>query len=58
MFGDGEIDFPPVIAALAEIGYAGLLNVELTRHRHEGLAAARRAYDYLTPLLDNSAADA
>ena len=25
MFGEGEIDFPPVIAALAEIGYDGLL---------------------------------
>ena len=36
MFGEGEIDFPPVIAALAEIGYAGLLSVELSRHSHEG----------------------
>lgn len=58
MFGDGEIDFPPVIATLAEIGYAGLINVELTRHRHLGIAAARRAYDYLAPQLDKSAVDA
>src|SRR6185503_12427695 len=35
MFGEGEIDFPPVIAALSEIGYDGLLSVELSRHSHE-----------------------
>ena len=51
MFGDGEIDFPPVIAALAEIGYDGLLSVELSRHSHEGPEAARRAYNYLRPLI-------
>ena len=47
MFGEGEIDFPPVIAALREIGYAGLLNVELSRHSHVGPAAARQAFDFL-----------
>ena len=29
MFGEGEIDFAPVIAVLAEVGYAGGLHVEL-----------------------------
>jgi sugar phosphate isomerase/epimerase len=52
MFGEGEIDFPPLIAALAKIGYAGLLGVELSRHSHEGPMAARRAYNYLNPLVD------
>jgi sugar phosphate isomerase/epimerase len=51
MFGEGEIDFPPVIAALAEIGYDGMLSVELSRHSHEGPEAARRAYNYLRPLI-------
>lgn len=51
MFGAGEIDFPPVLAALAEVGYAGLVNVELTRHAHMGAAAAKQAYDFLHPLL-------
>lgn len=51
MFGQGEIDFPPVIAALAEIRYDGLLSVELSRHSHEGPLAARRAYDFLHPLM-------
>ncbi|HEX5471392.1 MAG TPA: sugar phosphate isomerase/epimerase family protein [Lacipirellulaceae bacterium] len=55
MFGDGEIDFPPVIAALAEIEYDGLLSVELSRHSHIGPEAARRAYNYLRPLLGSAA---
>jgi L-ribulose-5-phosphate 3-epimerase len=50
MFGQGEIDFPPVIAALEEIGYDGLLSVELSRHSHEGPNAAQKAYDLLRPL--------
>jgi L-ribulose-5-phosphate 3-epimerase len=54
MFGEGVIDFPPVIAALAEIRYHGLLSVELSRHSHEGPSAARRAYDFLRPLLDSA----
>ncbi len=51
MFGEGEIDFPPVIAALAQIRYDGLLSVELSRHSHEGPIAAQRAYDFLQPIL-------
>jgi sugar phosphate isomerase/epimerase len=54
MFGDGEIDFRPVIAALAEIGYDGLLSVELSRHSHEGPAAARCAYDFLWPIINST----
>jgi L-ribulose-5-phosphate 3-epimerase len=52
MFGEGQIDFPPVIAALAKIGYAGMVGVELSRHSHEGPQAARRAYNFLWPLID------
>jgi sugar phosphate isomerase/epimerase len=52
MFGEGEIDFPPVIAALAQIRYDGLVSVELSRHSHEGPQAARRAYNYLRPLVE------
>lgn len=51
MFGEGEIDFPPVIAALAEIRYDGLLSVELSRHSHEGPSAAEKAYNFLRPLV-------
>ena len=51
MFGKGEIDFRPVIAALAEIGYDGLVSVELSRHSHEGPSAAQQAFDFLQPLV-------
>jgi L-ribulose-5-phosphate 3-epimerase len=51
MFGEGEIDFPPVIEALQKIGYSGLINVELSRHAHMGPQAARQAYNFLRPLL-------
>ena len=51
MFGEGEIDFPPVLAALAEVGYAGGIHVELSRHSHMAPEAARRAFDFLSPLL-------
>jgi len=49
MFGDGEIDFGPVIAAFQEIGYDGGLHVELSRHSHLGPVAARQAYGFLHP---------
>lgn len=51
MFGEGEIDFPPVIAALAESGYQGGLHVELSRHSHVGPAAAQHAYAFLDSLI-------
>lgn len=50
-FGEGEIDFPPVIAALAAVGYNGGLHVELSRHSHMAPTAARQAIEFLRPLL-------
>jgi sugar phosphate isomerase/epimerase len=52
MFGAGEIDFPPVIAALEEIHFSGIIGVELSRHAHLGPDAARQAYNFLRPLCD------
>ncbi|CAM5333226.1 sugar phosphate isomerase/epimerase family protein [Streptomyces atroolivaceus] len=46
-FGDGEIDFPPVLEALASSGYAGLTVVELPRHSHAGPELARTSIDFL-----------
>ncbi|MEX0716777.1 MAG: sugar phosphate isomerase/epimerase family protein [Planctomycetaceae bacterium] len=51
MFGEGTIDFPPVLAALAEIGYEGGVHVELSRHGHLAPEAARRAFAFLGELL-------
>jgi sugar phosphate isomerase/epimerase len=47
MFSEGEIDFPPILQRLAEIGYAGGLHVELNRHGRDAVEAARRAREHL-----------
>jgi L-ribulose-5-phosphate 3-epimerase len=47
MFGDGDVDFASVFNALAEIDYAGPVHVELSRHSHDAVAAARRSFDFL-----------
>jgi sugar phosphate isomerase/epimerase len=46
-FGQGEIDFPPVLAALSEAGYAGLISVELPRHSHTAPDVAERSLAFL-----------
>ena len=47
MFGEGEIDFPPVLRALREVGYAGGVHVELSRHSHDAVETARKALAFL-----------
>jgi sugar phosphate isomerase/epimerase len=51
MFGEGTMDFPPMIRALDDLGYRGGLNVELSRHSHMAVEAVTRARDFLRPLL-------
>ncbi len=51
MFGQGEINFPPVMAALKAANYRGGIHVELSRHSHEGPTAARQALEFLRPLV-------
>ncbi|MFG3659477.1 sugar phosphate isomerase/epimerase family protein [Streptomyces sp. NPDC047706] len=46
-FGEGEIDFPPVLAALAATGYQGLTVVELPRHSHAGPHHAELSLPFL-----------
>jgi L-ribulose-5-phosphate 3-epimerase len=46
-FGTGEIDFPPVLRALDEVGYRGLVAVELPRHSHAAPDVAARSLDFL-----------
>lgn len=46
-FGEGEIDFPPVLAALRDSGYRGLVSVELPRHSHAGPELAERSIAFL-----------
>jgi L-ribulose-5-phosphate 3-epimerase len=47
MFGEGEIDFPPILQTLKEIGYEGGVHVELSRHGHDAVDTARRAIEFL-----------
>ena len=52
MFGQGEIDFPPVIRALVDVGYQGGVFVELSCHSREAPSAARQAMEFLRAILD------
>ncbi|MDT0265708.1 sugar phosphate isomerase/epimerase family protein [Streptomyces sp. DSM 44915] len=53
-FGAGEIDFPPVLAALAATGYAGLVSVELPRHSHAGPQLAAESIEFLRKALTDA----
>lgn len=46
-FGTGEIDFPPVLAALTAAGYRGLVAVELPRHSHAAPVVAAQSIEFL-----------
>jgi L-ribulose-5-phosphate 3-epimerase len=47
MFGEGEVDFADVMAALHEAGYRRGVYVELSRHSHDAVEAARKAMAFL-----------
>lgn len=51
MFGEGTMNFKPIIDALCEIGYEHGIHVELSRHSHMGVDAARSAIGFLRPLV-------
>lgn len=51
LLGTGEVDFGPVIAALAEAGYTGGLHVELPRQSHRWFDTARESAEFLHRLL-------
>jgi sugar phosphate isomerase/epimerase len=47
MFGEGEIDFGPVLKTLEDITYTGAVHVELSRHSHDAVETARKALAFL-----------
>lgn len=51
-FGQGTIDFPPVLRTLSQLNYRGGLNVELSRHSHMAPEVLRESFDFLRKLLD------
>ena len=54
LFGEGTMDFPPILAALAEIGYQRGVHVELSRHSHMAPEAVRRSREFLVPIWNDS----
>lgn len=46
--GEGELDFGAIMAALREAAYAGVASVELSRHSHAAVDAARTARERLS----------
>jgi len=54
MFGEGTIDFPPIFAALREIGYDRGLHVELSRQSHMAAEAVAMAASFLRTQLAGS----
>jgi sugar phosphate isomerase/epimerase len=50
-FGDGTIDFPPVIATLKSLDYRGGLNVELSRHSHMAPEVLRESFEFLSGMI-------
>lgn len=51
MFGEGEMEFPPIISALGRANYRGGVHIELSRHSHEAPTAALKAFQFLSPLV-------
>ncbi|MCZ6690013.1 MAG: sugar phosphate isomerase/epimerase [Planctomycetota bacterium] len=49
-FGEGDIDFPPILDALRQIRYAGLVSVELSRNSHDAPLQARKSIEFLRSL--------
>ena len=41
------MEFAPIMRALNEIGYAGGVHVELSRHSHDAVNTARQALAFL-----------
>jgi len=50
MFGEGEMDFPAIFTALREIKYGDGVYVELSRHGHDAVNAAKQSFDFLSRL--------
>ena len=44
--GEGDLDLVAVVSALREIDYRGPANLELSRHGHMAVEAARRAIEF------------
>ena len=48
MFGEGEMRFAPIFSAFREVEYDGPVHVELSRHSHNAVEVARKAFEFLS----------
>jgi sugar phosphate isomerase/epimerase len=55
MFGEGELDFADVMRALRDTGYKRGVYVELSRHSHDAVEAARESIAFLKAVPRESA---
>ncbi|MEZ6048856.1 MAG: sugar phosphate isomerase/epimerase family protein [Planctomycetaceae bacterium] len=46
-FGEGEIDFVPVLKTLDDVGFTGGLNIELSRHSHMAPEVVTESFEFL-----------
>jgi sugar phosphate isomerase/epimerase len=53
-FGAGEIDYVPIVRALDETGYDGMVAVELSRDSHRAVDAARESIAYLRGVISSA----
>ncbi len=53
-FGTGEIDYAPIVRALDETGYDGMVAVELSRDSHRAVDAARESIAYLRGVISSA----
>jgi L-ribulose-5-phosphate 3-epimerase len=58
LFGQGEMRYEPILAALTAVAYRGLVNVELSRDSHRGPEVATAALAYLKTAERHSASPA
>ncbi len=49
-FGEGEIEFSSIFAALREIEYGGPVHVELSRHSHNAVEVAQKSFEFLSKI--------
>jgi sugar phosphate isomerase/epimerase len=52
MFGEGEVDFARIAATVKSVGFAGPLEVELSRHGSTAPATAEASYAFLDSYFD------
>ncbi|WP_249138496.1 sugar phosphate isomerase/epimerase family protein [Phycicoccus avicenniae] len=53
-FGEGEVDLPEAVGALLDVGYDGLVHVELPRHTHAAPSLARHSIERLRAALSTA----